>query len=154
MVRILRRRKRVILATISKKSVVLLSQESWVFTMSMGLSTPTEKRSIMGKNVVGTWFIPQSFTRNGQQKALHLTLLQSAHLMNWSWSLTRYPNPSPQPHPLLLESLPLPTMLSYLILSRPCLVNRVTVSVPQRSKYWWRVRWRVWESSRSAESHW
>ncbi len=33
------------------------------------------------------------------------------------------PNPSPQLHPLLLESLPLSTMLSYLILSRPCLVN-------------------------------
>ncbi len=45
------------------------------------------------------------------------------------------PNPSPHFHPLLLESLPLPTMLSYLILSRPCLVSYVTVSVLQLSKY-------------------
>jgi hypothetical protein len=41
-------------------------------------------KSIMGLNVVGTRPIPQSFTRNGQQKALFLTLLWSAHLMNWS----------------------------------------------------------------------
>jgi hypothetical protein len=34
-------------------------------------------------NVVGTQPTPQSFTRNGQQNALLLTLLKSAHLMNW-----------------------------------------------------------------------
>ncbi len=42
------------------------------------------ERSIMGLNVVGTRPTPQNFTRNGQQKAMFLTLLQSAHLMNWS----------------------------------------------------------------------
>jgi hypothetical protein len=84
MVRILRRKERVVVATKSKKSGVLLSQESWVFAMSMRLPTPTVERSIMGLNVVGTRPTPLSFTRNGQQKALFLTLLRSAHLMNWS----------------------------------------------------------------------
>ncbi len=144
MVGILRRKERAVVATKSKRSGVLLSQEDWVFVMLMGLPTPTVERIIMGLNVVWTRSISQSFTRNGQQKALLLTLLQSAHLMNWSWSPTRDPNPCPQLHPLLLESLLLPTMLSCLILSRPCLVNWVTVSVPQLSKCWWRVWWRVW----------
>ncbi len=67
-----------------QESGVLLSQESRVFIMSMGLPTPTVERSIMGLIVVGTQLIPQSFTRNGQQKALLLTLLWNAHLMNWS----------------------------------------------------------------------
>jgi hypothetical protein len=123
MVGILRRKERAVVATTSKKSGVLLRQESWAIDMLMGLPTPTVERSIMRLNVVGTQPTPQSFTRNGQQKALFLTLLQSAHIINWSCSPTRDPNPSAQPHPLLLESLPLPTMLSCLILSRPCLVN-------------------------------
>jgi hypothetical protein len=83
MVGILRRKERAVVATRSKKSGVLLSQESQVFAMSIGLPMPTVERSIMGFNVVGTQLIPQSFIRNGQQKALFLTL-QSAHLMNWS----------------------------------------------------------------------
>jgi hypothetical protein len=33
---------------------------------------PTVERSIMGLNVVGTQFIPQSFTRNGQQTVFNL----------------------------------------------------------------------------------
>jgi hypothetical protein len=56
---ILRRKERAVVATTSKKSGVLLSKESWVFAMSMGLPMPTVKRSIMGLNVIGTWFIPQ-----------------------------------------------------------------------------------------------
>ncbi len=84
MVGILRRKERAVVATTSKKSGVLLSQESWVFAMLMGLPTPSVERSIMGLNVVGTRLIPQSFTGDGQQKALLLTLLWSAHLMNWS----------------------------------------------------------------------
>jgi hypothetical protein len=74
MVRILRRKKRAVVATTSKQSGVLLSQDSWVFVVSMGLPTPTVERSIMGLNVVGTRLIPQSFTRNGQQKALLFNL--------------------------------------------------------------------------------
>jgi hypothetical protein len=84
MVGILRRKERAVVATTSEKSGVLLSQESWVFVMLMGPPTPTVERSIMGVNVVGTRPTPQSFTRNGQQKAVFLTLLWSAHLMNWS----------------------------------------------------------------------
>jgi hypothetical protein len=84
MVGILRRKERAVVATTSKKSEVLLSKESWVFAMSMGLPMPTVERSKMGLNVVGTRLIPQSFPRNGQQKALFLILLWSAHLMNWS----------------------------------------------------------------------
>ncbi len=84
MVGILRRKERAVVATKSKRSGVLLSQENWVFIMSMGFPTPTVERSIIGLNVVGTQLIPQSFTRNGQQKALFLTLLWSAHLTNWS----------------------------------------------------------------------
>jgi hypothetical protein len=83
MVGILRRKERAVVATTSMRSGVLLSQENWVFVMLMGLPTPTVKRSIMGLNVVGTQPTPQSFTRNGQHKALLSTLLQSAHLMNW-----------------------------------------------------------------------
>jgi hypothetical protein len=84
MVEILRRKERAVVATTSKRSGVLLSQENWVLVISIGLPMPTVERSIMGLNVVGTQLIPQSFTRNGQQKALCLTLLWSAHLMNWS----------------------------------------------------------------------
>jgi hypothetical protein len=54
MVGILRRKERAVVATPSKKNGVLLSQESWVFIMLMGLPMPTVKRSIMGLNVVGT----------------------------------------------------------------------------------------------------
>jgi hypothetical protein len=68
MVGILRRKERVVVATNSKRSGILLSQESWVFIMLMGLPMPTVERSIMVLNVVGTRLIPQSFTRNGQQK--------------------------------------------------------------------------------------
>jgi hypothetical protein len=84
MVGILRRKERAVAATTSKRSGVLLSQESWVFVMLMGLPTPTVERSIMGLNVIGTRPTPQSFTRNEHQKALLLILLWSAHLMNWS----------------------------------------------------------------------
>jgi hypothetical protein len=83
MVGVLRRKERVVVATMSKKSGVLLSRESQVFAMLMGLSTPTVERSIMGMTVVETRLTPQSFTRNGQQNALFLILLWSAHLMNW-----------------------------------------------------------------------
>jgi hypothetical protein len=79
-----KKKERVVVATTSKKSGVLLSQESLVFAMLMGFPTLTVERSIMGLNVVGTQPTPQSFTRNGQQKALFLTLLWSAHLMKWS----------------------------------------------------------------------
>jgi hypothetical protein len=79
-----RGKERAVVATTSEKSGVLLSQESWVFAMLMGPPTPTVERSIMGLNVVGTGPTQQSFTRNGQQKALFLTFLGSAHLMNWS----------------------------------------------------------------------
>ncbi len=84
MVGIVKRKERAVVATTSEKSGVLLSQDNWVFVMSMGLPTPTVERSIMGLNVVGTQLTPQSFTRNGKQKALLLILLWSAHLMNWS----------------------------------------------------------------------
>ncbi len=81
---IIRRKEKAVVATRSEKSEVLLSQESWGFAMLMGLPTPTVERSIMGLNVVGTDSTPQSYTRNGLQKALFLTLLWSAHLMHWS----------------------------------------------------------------------
>ena len=84
MVGILRRKERAVVATKSKRSGVLLSQENWLFIMLMGLPTPTAEKSIMGLNVVGTQPTSQSFTRNGQQKALFLTLLWSARLINWS----------------------------------------------------------------------
>jgi hypothetical protein len=84
MVGILRRKERAVVAATSKRSGFHISQESWVFVMSMGLPMPTVERCIMGLNVIGTQIIPQSFTRNGQQKALLLTLLRSARLMNWS----------------------------------------------------------------------
>jgi hypothetical protein len=54
MVRILRRKERAVVATMSKKSGVLLSKESQVFVMSTGLPMPTVERSIMRLNVVGT----------------------------------------------------------------------------------------------------
>jgi hypothetical protein len=54
MVEILRRKERVVVATTSAKSGVLLSQESQVFAMLMGLPMPTVERIIMGLNVVGT----------------------------------------------------------------------------------------------------
>jgi hypothetical protein len=75
MVGILRRKESAVVVTMSKKIGVLLSQESWVFAMLMGLPTPTVERSIMELIVVGTQPTPQSFTRNRQQKALFLTLL-------------------------------------------------------------------------------
>jgi hypothetical protein len=83
MVGILRRKEKTVVATTSEKSGVHLSQESWVFAMLMGLPMPTVERSIMGLNVVERQPTPQSFTRNRQQKALFLTLLWNAHLMNW-----------------------------------------------------------------------
>jgi hypothetical protein len=82
MVGILRRKERAVVATTSKRSGVLLSQENWTFVISMGLPTPTVERSIIGLNVVGIQPTPLSFTRNEQQKVLFLTLLWSAHLMN------------------------------------------------------------------------
>jgi hypothetical protein len=54
MVGIISRKERVVVAFMSEKSGVLLSQESQVFAMSMGLPTPTLERSIMGLNVFGT----------------------------------------------------------------------------------------------------